>query len=260
MQDVDRKYMELAIAEAQKSLVEDGRIHPKVGVVIVKAGEVIATSYRGETGPGNHAEFSALEKKLENETVAGGTVYTTLEPCTTRQHPKLACAQRLVERKVQRVVIGMLDPNPNICGRGQQLLRSANIATEFFPHDLMSIVEDMNREFIRMHSSAASHATGSQMSILDAWLTLKEQKVQLGPLYGLAGQSPPDPWFRVEEVTNSDVKFFKFSKGQEIHLPLFCLSYPWGTETEDGIRAKIEKGRLEFVKFDSNKQQWVYKL
>lgn len=58
----DSKFMRLAIEEARKSVSEnDNRVHPKVGAVVVKDGQVLSTAYRGEQ-PGNHAEYVALEK------------------------------------------------------------------------------------------------------------------------------------------------------------------------------------------------------
>jgi pyrimidine deaminase RibD-like protein len=138
----------MAIQEARESVPEDERSHPKVGVVIVKDGRVLAKAHRGEV-PAAHAEFVALEEKAKDLALAGATVYTTLEPCTARNHPKIPCAERLVERRVSRVVIGMLDPNPDIRGLGDQLLSEANIETQLFPRDLRAQVEEMNREFIR---------------------------------------------------------------------------------------------------------------
>jgi pyrimidine deaminase RibD-like protein len=144
----DRKFARLAIEEARKSVPEDERVHPRVGVVIVKDGRVLATAHRGEF-PQCHGEYIALEKKLGEVSLAGSTVYTTLEPCTSRNHPKVPCAVRLTERKVARVVIGMLDPDDRISGRGQRALRKAGIATELFDHDLMTEIEELNRDFIR---------------------------------------------------------------------------------------------------------------
>jgi pyrimidine deaminase RibD-like protein len=149
----DREFASLAIAEARKSISEDNeRPHPKVGAVVVKDGQVLGRAHRGEVA-GCHAEYIALECKLAEASLVDATVYTTLEPCTERNHPKVPCAHRLVERKVKRVVIGMLDPNPVIRGRGQLILREANIITDLFPHDLMSQVEELNRDFIRLHKT-----------------------------------------------------------------------------------------------------------
>lgn len=149
----DDYFMRLAIDEARKSVPEDGRTHPKVGVVVVKDGKVLTTSHRGER-PGDHAEYLALEHKLGGETLVGATVYTTLEPCTTRNHPKVPCAKRLADRKVARVVIGMLDPNPAITGRGLLLLRDANIIIDLFPYERMAEVEELNRDFRRFFAEA----------------------------------------------------------------------------------------------------------
>jgi pyrimidine deaminase RibD-like protein len=148
----ERNFMELAINEARKSVGEDGRAHPKVGAVVVKDGIVLASAHRGELGMGDHAEYTALERKLPDESIAGATIYTTLEPCTTRKPPKIPCAERLIQRKVKRVVIGMLDPNPAIRGNGMLSLRKHNIEVALFPSDLMAVLEELNRDFSSAHS------------------------------------------------------------------------------------------------------------
>jgi pyrimidine deaminase RibD-like protein len=150
----ERGFMKLAIEQARKSVHEDARAHPRVGAVVVKDGKVVAVAHRGEH-PGNHAEFVALEKKLAEDTIAGATLYTTLEPCTTRNHPKIPCAERIRERRIARVVVGMLDPNPDIRGLGWNLLRDAGVATEMFPTDLMSEIEELNRDFTRQFKRRA---------------------------------------------------------------------------------------------------------
>lgn len=147
--DIDRCFEEMAIQEARLSISEDQSIRPKVGAVVVKDGRVVSKAHRGEN-PRRHAEYIALEDKLPGDLIAGATVYTTLEPCTTRNHPKIPCAQRLVDRKVARVVIGMLDPNPEIRGMGVQTLTDHGIETQFFPIDLQNQIAELNRDFIRV--------------------------------------------------------------------------------------------------------------
>ncbi|MBI3409068.1 MAG: hypothetical protein HY040_12030 [Planctomycetes bacterium] len=152
----ERYLMELAIAEARKSKLEDPEPHPKVGAVVVKDGKVIATAHRGELALGDHAEFTALEKKLKDETLAGATVYATLEPCTRRSPDKTPCSQRLIDRRVKKVVIGVLDPNPVICGKGQRLLQKNGIEVKHFDHDLAMQLEELNREWTKVQEAAAN--------------------------------------------------------------------------------------------------------
>ena len=139
----------MAVELARKSLAEnDGEPHPYVGAVVVKNGKVIATGYRGETGDGRHAEFCALKKindDVNNVDLSGCTVYTTLEPCSTRKPSKTPCTNRLISGKVARVVYGMADKDETVYGHSS--LSEAGIEIGLFPKDLIQELLILNKEW-----------------------------------------------------------------------------------------------------------------
>jgi diaminohydroxyphosphoribosylaminopyrimidine deaminase/5-amino-6-(5-phosphoribosylamino)uracil reductase len=100
--------------------------NPWVGCALVAPdGEV----FTGATAPpgGPHAEAAALAAAGRRS--RGGTAYVTLEPCshTGRTGP---CADALVAAGVARVVVGVLDPDPLVSGRGVERLRAAGIRVD----------------------------------------------------------------------------------------------------------------------------------
>lgn len=147
---VDRKFCEMAVQLSKKSIAEnDGKLHPYVGVVVVKNGNVIATGFRGETGKGgDHGEFCALKKvnaDVDNVDLSGCTVYTTLEPCTERKTGKTPCANRLINGKISRVVYGLADKDESVYGH--HAIVEAGIEVGLFPNDLMPELFALNKEW-----------------------------------------------------------------------------------------------------------------
>jgi diaminohydroxyphosphoribosylaminopyrimidine deaminase / 5-amino-6-(5-phosphoribosylamino)uracil reductase len=98
--------------------------NPLVGSVIVKHGQTIGEGWHPKAGE-PHAEVFALRQAGADAQDA--TLYVNLEPCshTGRTPP---CAEAIVAAGLKRVVVGMVDPNPLVAGRGIDRLRAAGIA------------------------------------------------------------------------------------------------------------------------------------
>lgn len=97
--------------------------NPWVGcVLLTPSGRVVVGATHAPGGP--HAEAHALG--LAGPDAAGATAVVTLEPCS-HQGRTGPCADALVGAGVQRVVVGVLDPDPNVSGRGIAALEAAGI-------------------------------------------------------------------------------------------------------------------------------------
>ena len=121
----DPRFMHLALELGTRALLQ-ATPNPRVGCVIVRDDRVLGEGATQRPGS-NHAEIEALQDaRRRGNDVQGATVYVTLEPCSHfgRTPP---CATALIEARVARVVAAVEDPNPQVSGRGMEMLRSAGI-------------------------------------------------------------------------------------------------------------------------------------
>jgi diaminohydroxyphosphoribosylaminopyrimidine deaminase / 5-amino-6-(5-phosphoribosylamino)uracil reductase len=155
----DEEWMRLAVEQAMQATSEPGRRSPKVGAVAVRDGMLLGKAHRGQEGhgEGDHAEYCLLQEvAASGESLAGSTVYTTLEPCTARNHPKVPCADRLIEAGVARVFVGQYDPNPGIYRIGARKLMDAGIEVRDFTDELRHELAEANDSFVGLFR----HRTG----------------------------------------------------------------------------------------------------
>ena len=143
--------------------------NPMVGAVLVEQGErekvkgersaerIFAEGWHRKYGEG-HAEvecFRAAEKRMAGLTdaekaalYAGMTLYVSLEPCS-HYGKTPPCADLIVSKGIRRVVVGCLDPNPQVAGRGVQKLRDAGIEVTIGVEE--EACRELNKRFLCLH-------------------------------------------------------------------------------------------------------------
>ncbi|MFE4710975.1 MULTISPECIES: bifunctional diaminohydroxyphosphoribosylaminopyrimidine deaminase/5-amino-6-(5-phosphoribosylamino)uracil reductase RibD [unclassified Paenibacillus] len=162
----DEFYMSLALDMAERAQGQTG-INPVVGCVVVKDGAMIGLGTHLQRGTG-HAEVHALNMAAGK--AAGSTAYVTLEPCS---HYGITppCSQRLIDEGVARVVVACEDPNPQVAGRGVQMLRDHGIEVEVGL--LRERALRLNEKFIKYILTKQPFVTLKSASTLDGNLATK---------------------------------------------------------------------------------------
>ena len=99
--------------------------NPPVGAVVVKDGEVVG---EGFTQPYGHAHAEIVALTNSGPRSKGGTLYTTLEPCSHHgQTPP--CTDAILQSGIVKVISATADPNPRVKGNGISILQDAGIQT-----------------------------------------------------------------------------------------------------------------------------------
>ncbi len=134
--------MQRAIALAKKGA---GFVNPNpmVGCVVVKDNEIITEGYHEYYG-GLHAERNALTNSTAD--CKDATLYVTLEPCC-HYGKTPPCTEIIIEKGIKKVVVGLLDPNPLVAGKGIKILEDAGI--EVVTGVEVEEIKDLNKVFLK---------------------------------------------------------------------------------------------------------------
>ena len=138
--------MQRCLQLAQKGL---GKTYPNplVGCVIILDGKIIGEGWHQKAGEA-HAEVNAIHTVKDKTSLSKATLYVNLEPCN--HHGKTPpCVDLLIKHQIKRVVVGSVDPNPLVAGKGIHRLRKSGC--EVTTHILLEECDSLNKRFFTFH-------------------------------------------------------------------------------------------------------------
>ena len=243
----------------------EGRTNPNpmVGCVVVKDGRIISEGYHEKYGE-YHAERNALLRCEED--AAGADLYVTLEPCC-HYGKTPPCTEIIIEKKIGRVFIGNMDPNPKVAGGGVRILREQGIEVE--TGILSEECRKLNEVFFHYISTgrpfvAAKYAMSADGKIACAsgdskWITGETARKQVhmlrkrysGILAGIGTVLADDPMLNCREEEGVDPvriicdAHLRTSMGSRIvrtadKIPTIVCAVEETMETDEG-RAKADR-------------------
>lgn len=118
--------------------------NPMVGAVVVYDGKIIGEGYHRRYGE-PHAEVNAIASVKDKSLLKESTLYVSLEPCS-HYGKTPPCAELIIRNAIPRVVVGCLDPFPEVSGRGVRMLRDAGVDVSVGL--LKEACERLNKRFI----------------------------------------------------------------------------------------------------------------
>jgi diaminohydroxyphosphoribosylaminopyrimidine deaminase/5-amino-6-(5-phosphoribosylamino)uracil reductase len=131
--------------------------NPMVGAVVVVEDRIIGEGWHQQFG-GAHAEVNALNavKPEDLFLLPQATLFVTLEPCNHfgKTPP---CTEKIISSGIKKVVIGSLDPNPLVAGKGVERLKENGIAVT--THVLENKCRELNKYFFCYHEKKRPYIT-----------------------------------------------------------------------------------------------------
>ena len=121
---IHEKYMQRCLTLAKKGFGNTSP-NPMVGCVIVHDNLIIGEGYTSPYG-GNHAEVNAIASVKDKKMLQKAVLYVSLEPCS-HQGKTPPCADLIVKYKIKEVVVGAVDDNSLVGGKGIEHLKKIGV-------------------------------------------------------------------------------------------------------------------------------------
>ena len=103
-------------------------LNPMVGSVIVYNDKIIGEGFHRCYGEA-HAEVNAIASVADHSLLKYSTMYVNLEPCS-HYGKTPPCSELIIRKGIPKVVVGCLDPFPEVSGRGIRMMQEAGIEVE----------------------------------------------------------------------------------------------------------------------------------
>lgn len=140
LSDEDRRLIERAVLLGERS--EPCATAYRVGCVLKTADGQLFEGYTHETDPKNHAEEEAIAKAEQaGVSLVGATIYTSMEPCSTRASKPVSCSEWIIRHRMARVVYAYAEPECFVRCEGTQRLREAGIEVTVAPEYAARVIE-----------------------------------------------------------------------------------------------------------------------
>jgi diaminohydroxyphosphoribosylaminopyrimidine deaminase / 5-amino-6-(5-phosphoribosylamino)uracil reductase len=162
----DMHYMKAAMRLAEKGRYSTAP-NPAVGCVIVKNKKIIGSGFHQRAG-GPHAEIEAINSATES--CKDATAYITLEPCS-HSGKTGPCCEAIIAERFSRVVYAVIDPNKDVAGKGDHMLRQAGIDVLGGVH--ADAARELNKGFFKRMESNLPYITVKIAMSLDGATALK---------------------------------------------------------------------------------------
>ena len=173
MMTTDERYMQRCLSLARKAI---GYTYPNplVGSVIIHEGKIIGEGWHAKAGE-PHAEVNAIASVKDKDLLKESTLYVNLEPCAHfgKTPP---CADLIIEKEIPKIVIGCVDINSKVAGKGIEHLRQAG--REVIVGVLEAECQALNARFFTFHAQQRPYIILKWAQTRDGFIAPLQQEQQ----------------------------------------------------------------------------------